>query len=252
MRPSFPPRAASTSSRCWTTSQPARPSSSGCSWRSSGWPGSTVRTSPPWAGALLPAGQSCCAGVVTGQLASVGLVAEAPSGPALWALWHHRARLGRCGLFGSMQAVSLDGTLKSPLWSGRSVWPRDPGLGLEEEGGLALGAALWWRRSLRPAEQSPGTREAGELAEGGLAGASADGREETATLSESQARAPASARRPHQTPDPLPRGQHSGARTASPQGGGPAGRQVVCPACSRVPPPLLRVHRVSQDVLRQD
>lgn len=38
------PRVASTSSRCWTTLRPARPSSSGCSWRSSGWPGSTVRT----------------------------------------------------------------------------------------------------------------------------------------------------------------------------------------------------------------
>ena len=38
----------------------------------------------------------------------------------------------------------------------------------------------------------------------------------------------------------------------APQGGGPTGRQVVCPACSRVPPPLLCVHRVSRDVLRQD
>lgn len=138
-----------------------------------------------------------------------------------------------------MQAVSLDGTLKSPLWSGRSVWPRGPGLGLEEEGGLALGAALWWRWSLHPAEQSPGTREAGELAEGGLAGASADGREETGTLSESQARAPASARRPHQTPDPLPRGQHSGARTGSPSGWGAhwsAGGVPSLQPCAPAPP----------------
>ena len=38
-----------------------------------------------------------------------------------------------------MKAVSLDSTLKSPLWSGHSVWPRDPGLALEEEGVLRSG-----------------------------------------------------------------------------------------------------------------
>lgn len=57
------PRVASMSSRCWTTLRPAHPSSSGCSWRSSGWPGSTVRTELPSGGWCAPTAKTqplCC------------------------------------------------------------------------------------------------------------------------------------------------------------------------------------------------
>lgn len=89
MLPSVPlPRAASMSSRFWTTSRPARPSSSGCSWRSSGWPGSMVRTEPSMGQRAPTGGTRGSAGVVSGQASILGLVTVAPSGPVSWAVWH--------------------------------------------------------------------------------------------------------------------------------------------------------------------